>query len=189
MMEAQRYPQDFEASWPERRLSTGPELRRRWSRSPKRCTGPGAFGQHRADKGSAPKLQAGIIEQCDAQDGLKDGIIQDPPSAHFDCPKCQANRRAAQCIEAIFQGSRNDKGPIYPGFAPVAECVPEQWIAWLTGPVPAFAKDHVRSHLCFRTQIFKYLVLQSAGLDYSTYDFSNFERDARLPPLFSMPPT
>ncbi len=36
----------------------------------------------------------------------------------------------------------------------------------------------------FGTQIFKYLVFNRADWDYSTYDFSNFERDARLAASF-----
>src|SRR5438270_2063668 len=78
------------------------------------------------------KLQAAILEQCDAQDGLKDGIIQDPASAHFDLAKVAGlTEGQRQGIEAIYQGARNVKGANYPGFAPVAECDPDQWVAWL----------------------------------------------------------
>jgi len=55
----------------------------------------------------------------------------------------------------------------------------------LTGPAPALAKDHVPDlTFAFGTQIFKYLIFNKPDWDYSTYDFSNFERDTRLAASF-----
>jgi hypothetical protein len=135
---------------------------------------------------SLQKLQAGIIEQCDEQDGLKDGIIQDPASAHFDLLKVAGlTDEQRKAIQAIFTGARNSTGQIYPGFAPVAECAPDQWISWLTGPVPAFAKDQVPDlTFAFGTQVFKYLVFNQPDWNYATYDFANFEHDSHLAASF-----
>ena len=137
-------------------------------------------------KEALQKLQAGIIEQCDEQDGLKDGVIQDPASAQFDLAKVAGlTDEQRKAIEAVFQGARNGKLDIYPGFSPVAECDPGQWVAWLTGPVPAFAKDHAPDlTFAFGTQVFKYLIFNQPDWNYATYDFSNFERDGRLAASF-----
>jgi feruloyl esterase len=133
-------------------------------------------------KESLQKLQAAIIEQCDAQDGLKDGVIQDPAHARFDLSKVAgltAEQRKA--IESIHRGARSGKSQIYPGFTPAAECIPDQWVAWLVGPAPMLAKDHVPNlSFAFATQIFKYLIFNEPDWNYATYDFSNFPRDARL---------
>jgi len=56
MMEAQRYPQDFDGMWRaplslDRNCGDDVTIA-------KRCTGPAHFGTARADKGSAPELQA-----------------------------------------------------------------------------------------------------------------------------------
>jgi feruloyl esterase len=90
-----------------------------------------------------------------------------------------------KAIEAIYAGSHNDKGPIYPGFTPGAECDPEQWILWIVGPSPGLAKDHAPDLLfAFGTQIFKYLVFNNPDWNYSTYDFSNFAGETRLAASF-----
>jgi Tannase and feruloyl esterase len=133
-------------------------------------------------KETLQKLQAAIIEQCDARDGLKDGVIQDPASAHFDLSKVDGlTDEQRKAFEVIFQGARNGNGQIYPGYAPVAECDPGQWLAWIVGPIPNLASDHAPDLIfAFSTQIFKYLIFNDPDWDYSKYDFSNFERDTRL---------
>jgi pimeloyl-ACP methyl ester carboxylesterase len=183
MMEAQRYPNDFDGivagapafNWPGVAATMVTIAKTLYPN-------PGQFETNVLTKEALQKFQAGIIEQLDAQDGLKDGVIQDPASVHFDLSKVAGltdEQRTA--IEVILRGARNDKGQIYPGFSPVAECVPDQWIAWITGPVPAFAKDHAPDlTFAFGTQIFKYLVFNDPDWNYSTYDFANFDRDARL---------
>ena len=187
MMEAQRYPQDFDGI-----VAGAPAFN--WtgiaasmvSIAKALYPDPAHLDRCVLSKEALQKLQAGILEQCDAQDGLKDGIIQDPASVHFDLSRVAGlTEEQRQAIEAIYRGARNGKETIYPGFAPAAECVPDQWVAWLTGPVPAFAKDHVPDlTFAFGTQIFKYLVFNQPDWDYATYDFANFDRDARLAASF-----
>jgi feruloyl esterase len=184
MMEAQRYPKDFEGI-----VAGAPAFN--WTGFAATMVAiaktlypnPAHLDSTVLTKESLEKLQQAILDQCDAQDGLKDGIIEDPPSVRFDLskvPELTGEQRAA--IEAIYQGARNDKGQIYPGFPRGAECDPNQWLAWLVGPMPPFlAKDHVPSLMfAFGTQVFKYLVFNKPDWDYSTYDFSNFESDTRL---------
>jgi feruloyl esterase len=133
------------------------------------------------------KLSQAILDQCDAQDGLKDGIIQDPASVRFDLSKVPGlTGPQREAIEAIYRGARNDKGPISPGYPRGAECDPDQWVAWLVGPLPPFlAQDRVPDlTFAFGTQIFKYLVFNKPDWDYSSYDFNNFERDTRLAASF-----
>ena len=187
MMEAQRYPKDFDGI-----VAGAPAFN--WtgiaatmvSIAKALYPNPEHLDSTALTKEVLQKLQAGILEQCDAQDGLKDGVIQDPASVHFDLSKVAGlTEEQRKAIEAIYRGAGNGKGTIYPGFAPVAECDPDQWIAWLTGPVPAFAKEHVADlTFAFGTQIFKYLIFNQPDWDYSKYDFANFERDARLAASF-----
>jgi feruloyl esterase len=183
MMEAQRYPKDFDGI-----VAGAPAFH--WTGLAATSVAiakalypdPAHLDSTVLTKEALQKLQAAILEQCDSLDGLKDGVIQDPASAHFDLSKVSGlTDEQRKAIEVIYQGARNDKGAIYPGFAPVAECVPEQWIAWLTGPAPALANDRVPDlTFAFATQIFKYLVFNQPDWDYSTYSFSSFGPDTRL---------
>jgi len=188
MMEAQRYPKDFDGI-----VAGAPAFD--WtgiaatmvSIAKALYPDPKHLDSTVLTKEALLKLQQAVLEQCDAQDGLKDGIVEDPPSVHFDLSKAAGlTDEQRKAIEAIYQGARNDQGPIAPGFTPGAECDPDQWIAWLVGPAPTLlAADHVPDlTFAFGTQIFKYLIFDQPDWDYSTYDFSNFARDTRLAASF-----
>lgn len=188
MMEAQRYPKDFEGV-----VAGAPAFD--WtgfaatmvSIAKALYPDPAHLETNVLTKAALQQLQKSILEQGDAQDGLKDGIIADPTSVHFDLSKVPGltdpQRRA---VQAIYQGASSGNRPISPGYTQGAECDPDQWIAWLTGPVPPLiAKDHVADlTFAFGTQVFKYLVFNNPNWDYSTYDFSNFDSDTRLAASF-----
>jgi feruloyl esterase len=187
MMEAQRYPKDFDGIVAGAPAFNWPGLAATMITIAKVLyPDPTRLETNVLTKEALQKLAAGILEQCDPQDGLKDGIIQNPAAARFELDKVAGlTDEQRKAIAVIFQGAHDANGAIYPGFAPVAECVPDQWIAWITGPAPAFAKDHVPDlTFAFGTQIFKYLVFNQPDWNYATYDFSNFERDTRVAASF-----
>jgi pimeloyl-ACP methyl ester carboxylesterase len=188
MMEAQRYPADFEGivagapafDWTGI-AATMVQIAQALYPDPKH------LDSTVLTKDALQKLEAGILAQCDVQDGLKDGIIQDPPSVTFDLSKVAGlTEDQRKAIEAIYRGARNRNGPISPGFTRGAECIPDQWIAWLVGPIPQLvAKDRMPDlSFAFGTQIFKYLIFNDPDWDYSTYSFSNFDHDSRLAASF-----
>jgi feruloyl esterase len=130
-------------------------------------------------KDALQKLQKAILEQCDGQDGLKDGVIQDPGSARFDLDKVEGlGPEQKRAIEAIYNGVFDGQKRISPGF-PRAECDPDQWIAWLVGPVPSMVeRDHVPDlTFSFGTQSMKYLIFNDPDWDYSRFNFSNYEKE------------
>jgi pimeloyl-ACP methyl ester carboxylesterase len=188
MMEAQRFPNDFEGI-----VAGAPAFH--WtglaasmiSIAQSLYPDPAHLDTNVLSKDALEKLKAAIIEQCDTQDGLKDGIIQDPAATHFDLSRVAGltdeQRRA---LEAIYRGATNSHGKIYPGFAPAAECDPNQWIAWITGPAPALlTKNHAPDlSFAFGTQIFKYLIFNQPDWDYSKYSFDHYEQDSRLAASF-----
>ncbi len=77
-------------------------------------------------------VQKAVLEACDANDGVKDGIITNPPACHFDpgVLECKAGE-AADCLtaaqvtalRAIYAGPKNPRTgrQIFPGFAAGSE--------------------------------------------------------------------
>jgi len=178
MMAAQRYPEDFDGI-----VSGAPAFH--W-------TGFAALGIHISQtlypdpenmketvltKEDLNHLYAEVMKQTDAQDGLEDGIIDDPISADFDLakvPNLTDEQRAA--IQAIYDGPSNQDGSIYPGFPIGAEGGRGGWFEWLVGPTPGI----VNLGYAFSTNIFKYFVFNDTDWDYSTYDFDNWKKDTHL---------
>lgn len=184
MMEAQRYPKDFEGivagapafNWTGIGASMVTIARTLYP-------DPAQLETNILTKATLQKLSDAIIAQCDEQDGLKDGVIQDPASAHFDLSRVDGlTDQQRKALETIFHGARDVKGANYPGFSPVAECSPDQWVAWITGPsLPLLLKDRMPDlTFAFGTQMFKYLIFNDPNWNYATYEFSNYEQDARL---------
>jgi hypothetical protein len=184
MMESQRYPGDFDGI-----VAGAPAFN--WtgfaamsvSVAEALYPDPAHLDHTVLDREALQKLRQSIIDQCDEQDGLKDGIVADPPSAHFDLAKVPGlSDEQRRAIAAIYGGARNGQTVIYPGYSPGAECDVDQWVAWIVGPVPPMVqKDHVPDLMFgFGTQVFKYFVFDRPDWDYSTYDMANYARDTRL---------
>ena len=184
MMESQRYPGDFDGI-----VAGAPAFNWTGFAAMSVCVAktiypdPAHLDHTALDRDALQKLRQSILDQCDEQDGLKDGIVADPPSAHFDLAKVPGltdeQRRA---IAAIYGGARVGQTVIYPGYSPGAECDVDQWVAWIVGPVPPMVqKDHMPDLMFgFGTQVFKYFVFDRPDWDYSTYDLANYPRDTRL---------
>jgi tannase/feruloyl esterase len=91
-----------------------------------------------------PAITAAVLAQCDAQDGLKDGILNDPRSCHFDpatllCKQgdelsCLTAPQVAS-LKKIYAGGSDDEGHlIFPGLMPGDEV--HLWKSWLVGDGP-----------------------------------------------------
>jgi feruloyl esterase len=76
-----------------------------------------------------------VMDKCDAVDGLKDGLIDDPRACRFDpardVPACAAGTDAADCLTAaqastidkIYRGPSSQGKPFIAGFMPGSEAV------------------------------------------------------------------
>jgi feruloyl esterase len=70
------------------------------------------------------KVQAAVVAQCDAHDGVKDGILTDPRTCNFDPSGLQGFGAAQiEALKLIYQGAVNPRTgvQIYPGLEPGGE--------------------------------------------------------------------
>ncbi len=192
MMEAQRYPGDFDGivagapafSWP----ALGAEF---IQNSRAVYPDPDTLDQPVVTVENLALLQELVLEQCDALDGLEDGILNDPRNCDLNFsafPVCPENAPSDTCftpeqleaIKVIYSGGSNNQKEIYPGFPPGGENEPAGWQAWITGPnAGSLAIGFPSLQFGFGTEMFKYLVFQDSLWDYSTYDFSGFFEDTK----------
>jgi feruloyl esterase len=169
LKEAQRYPEDFNGivagspgiDW------TGRAMQVVWI----------AQAVHKEEASAIPSakfpvIHDAVLEACDAADGLKDGILEDPTHCHFDpkvleCkgpdgPACLTAPQveAARKIYAPVANPRT-KQEIFPGQEPGSE------LGWqiMAGAQP----------LGLGLDLFKFVIFKDPGWDYRTFDF---DRDA-----------
>ena len=191
MMEAQRYPEDFDgiiAGAPAHDFSG---IMAAFVYNMQRIYPDPDDLQHPVITADNLKLlQSTILEKCDAADGVADRILDDPRTCAFklsDLPLCPGGGAAPHCvtvaqreaIAAVYDGPRNTHGPLFFGFPLGGEDEPGGWQAWITGPTPstmeAFGEPSLQ--FGFGTQGMKYLVFGDAKFDYASYEFDDFERD------------
>jgi hypothetical protein len=174
LMEAQRYPEDFDgvvagapandfthlfvgAAWDEQALR----------RSPGHYL---SASKLRALEDAARKACAG-----------DDGIIDDPLSCHFNPAtlRCKGAEKddcltdaQIQTARALYAGPKNPRTgqSLLPGFEPGYEAEPGSWPAWVTGKS---ADDPKPSLLNFARNFFRYVVFGDPGYDILRLDFDS----------------
>jgi tannase/feruloyl esterase len=192
MMEAQRYPDDFDGivtgapafSWP----AIAAEL---IQNSKIIYPDPSNLDEPVITLANLKLLQNIILEHCDAMDGVEDQILNDPRECDFNLdslPKCLGNSVGDDCftseqieaIKIVYAGVTNQQNEIYPGYPFGGENESGGWQDWITGPNEGtMALNFPSLHFAFGTEMFKYLVFQNSNWDYSSYDFSNFSNTTR----------
>jgi feruloyl esterase len=157
LMEAQRFPEDFDgilagapANYWTHLLSNGVTVANAMYAK------PAAY----ISSLKVPAIQKAALAACDEQDGVKDGILNDPVNCRFDpavllCkgPESRTCLTAPQIesLKIIYAGGRNARGEqMFPGLMPGAEDGPNGWASWIMGRAPgqsaigAFGDDYFR---------------------------------------------
>jgi hypothetical protein len=128
-------------------------------------------------------IEAQIVAKCDALDGVKDGLLEDPRACTIDAAALTgltAAQRAA--LKTIYGETRNKDGAIYPAQPVGGEGQTGGWFAWITGVNPTLltAQQAPSNRFAFGTEIFKYFVFGDPAWDYSRYELSTFKKDTAL---------
>ena len=122
-----------------------------------------------------PVIHRAALDLCDALDGVRDGVIENPTSCPFkpEMIRCPGNADYASCLtgpqvetaKLIYAGPRfSDGKQVYPGFDPGSEL---GWGLMAAGPQP----------LSISTGFFKSIVFENPQWDFRTFDV---DRDTRL---------
>ena len=144
LMEAQRYPEDYDGilagapanNWTDLFALAGYDTQ-------VLTAAPGAF----IPQAKIPTIAKAVDAACDKMDGVADGILNDPRQCHFDPAsiQCKSGEDANTCLtapqaealEKIYAGIQDAKGSqIFPGYLPGAEEGLGGWGTWITGPAP-----------------------------------------------------
>jgi feruloyl esterase len=187
LVEAQRYPEDFDGI-----IAGDPAI------------GPAAPGfnwnqRHLAmDTASyippdkLALIDAAVMSRCDAADGVRDGLIQDPRRCEFDpstllcssknSPNCLSSPQVA-ALKAVYAGATSAEGTrIYPGFMASDPAADDSWSTWITGFVspdaPGTAEPWSDPTLApwqflIEDQILKFFVFADPAYDSFTFDLNS----------------
>jgi hypothetical protein len=174
LMEAQRFPADYDgiiAGAPAAnftRILAGFMWDLATTIDPASRIAPGKFAA----------IEAAALAACDARDGLKDGIIDEPDKCLFDSsvllckgPESDGCLTAPQlaALEKIYRGPRTTTGEqLYPGLERGGESA---WAGEVSGASPEQTAQYV-----FATQGAANIIFQNAAYDYKTFDI---DRDAK----------
>jgi hypothetical protein len=179
MMEAQRFPWDFDgiiAGAPSLSV-TGVHMNLLWAN--RALIGPG--GEPILKQADLDLLHKAVVTKCDSNDGIKDGLIGDPRACSFDpaelaCKTESSNAclrpQQIDAVRKIYSGPINSKGePIY--FAGAFKGSERTWLDWFTGG-PA---SHPGGIYNFVREEFRYSAFDpNAGPEWKPEDF-DFDRD------------
>jgi hypothetical protein len=122
-----------------------------------------------------PAISAAVLAACDALDGVRDGILNDPRQCHFDPAtiECKAGEDTDKCLTApqaaalkkIYAGPHDPQGhEVFPGYLPGAEDGQGGWGLWITGPAP------IKSLMAFfGIGYFSNMVYEKSDWDYKTF--------------------
>ncbi|QIL91269.1 tannase/feruloyl esterase family alpha/beta hydrolase [Microbulbifer sp. SH-1] len=139
LMEASRYPDDYDGIIAGAPASSWIQLTSTFA-----WLETSVLGSPETDnlEEKLPLIQNAVMEKCDAIDGLKDNLIQNPAICDFNPIELQcsdgdtSNCLTAEEVEAVTKIYRgpvfSDGSPLYPGFAKGGEALENNWDLWIT---------------------------------------------------------
>jgi feruloyl esterase len=144
LMEAQRYPADYDGILAGAPAANWTGLLSLAAADTQALTAtPESF----IPQAKIPAIARAVSAQCDKQDGVADGILNDPRQCKFDpaSMQCKEGEATDKCLTAaqaatlkfIYADLKDSHGKvIHPGYLPGAEEGGGGWGTWITGPSP-----------------------------------------------------
>lgn len=178
MMEAQRYPEDFDG------LVVG-DPAHMWTSFYASAHLWYALATLDNEDSYIPPSKVAILGDavtaaCDAIDGIEDGVLDDPRKCQFDpgTLTCAAGQDESTCFTAaqvqavkdIWSGPTNSAGDVlYPGLVPGGEDGRGGWTSWVTGQ-----QAYAGTHFMAAEDFMRNMVFDDPEWNFRTWDY---ERD------------
>lgn len=125
-----------------------------------------------------PALAHAVVTACDAKDAVREGILNDPRECHFDPASmlCKAGdsdscltQPQVMALKKLYGGAHDSKGrAVFPGFVPGGEEGEGGWSMWITGPAPGKALL-----FAFGNGYFANMVYEKSDWDYKKANFDD----------------
>jgi feruloyl esterase len=188
LMEAQRYPDDFDG-WvvgaPANNFTSLMTRALQVSKVVSAMREPLTVSQLEA-------LSQAALARCDGADGVKDGVIEEPLRCHFDpielsCKgasdgKCLSNAQV-DMVRGLYDDSRDAaaQASLAPGLQGTlgAESGLAQWQSWITGPLASNGVTSAPFYQFFSENFWPYMVYDQPILDFRTLDPLQASKDGR----------
>jgi feruloyl esterase len=189
LLEAQRYPDDFDgivanAPWVDQ---TGFTVGAMWNQK--------AMTQAPVTPAKMVLVAQKVMEKCDALDGLKDGLVDDPRVCQFDAardvPACTAGADGADCltaaqatsINAVYSGPKSKGKTFIAGYMPGSEAVNTAangatQSGWVGSIVPA-QPGAKPADFNLAEGVMRYLILDPPKAEYDALTF-DYDKDTAL---------
>jgi feruloyl esterase len=204
LMEAQRYPEDFDGivagapayNWTHELGGRNASINQVMYPDPADLTVATFTPEAHAVLGEA------VLAQCDLLDGIEDGILNDPLVCEIDVDEllCSDGQNEACLTPAQVAAAKRVYGgfvvggeTVWPGYPKGAEIGASGWSRWITGgrdvaeegefqqgvadASPFQAPETPSAHFAFGNGVMRYLVFHDPEWDYSTYEISTFHSD------------
>ena len=150
-------------------------------------------------------IESSYLAMCDEQDGIKDGILNDPRQCKFDVTtllckgkktdSCLSEQQLA-AVKVIYGGPKDSKGnSLFYGFPFGGETALGGWPRWLTGglkyqadldefqggvdPGDFEAPVAPSAYYGFGNGIMKYFVYNDPDWTYVNYNFDTLQKDSK----------
>ena len=130
-------------------------------------------------------VETQILDKCDALDGVKDGVMEDPRRCTVDPGALTGlTDRQRAALKNIYGETAARGTVIYPAQPVGGEGGDDGWAAWITGSAKPPVPNGPSLRFAFGTQFFKYFVFNDPHWDYTRYEIANARTDAKRAGLF-----
>jgi feruloyl esterase len=170
LMEAQRYPEDYDGILAGAPANYWSHLMSGFAWDVQALNTPGSY----IPSAKLKAIEGAALAVCDARDGLADGIIDDPRKCHFDpsvllCKGLESDACLSEpqvaALRRIYAGPKNAGGGVFPGYLPGGETGLLGWSNWITGTGPGKGEQ-----ARFATQYFANMVTGNPSWDVNSFD-------------------